>query len=277
MQGFQFPPSGFGPGSQTGDGEELEWMPMPSGMATYEARIPDAPEDMAEAAMALDLLARVAAACEACAATGQGAVFDLTGLPPVSRRLIAQTMQEGEVAARRDGPHASRAQESVFAGVWMLTGDGPDRIEVGRIPAAFAEFAFEPLAPALGALAPKGPGVFNAPGLMTELFDASARRRPGDAPHVINLTLLPHTPEDLDHLHAGLGRGAVELLSRGYGNCRVTATALPDCWLVRFYNSMDVLILDSIEVTDIPEVVCAAAEDLADSAERIREVIEAIR
>jgi hydrogenase-1 operon protein HyaF len=46
---------------------------------------------------------------------------------------------------------------------------------------------------------------------------------------------------------------------------------------VQFFNSMDSLILDTFEVTDMPEVVLAAPEDLADSAERIREVLEAIR
>ena len=73
-----------------------------------------------------------------------------------------------------------------------------------------------------------------------------------------------------------LGQGSVDILSRGYGNCRVTALALPGSWRVQFFNSMDALILDTFEVTDIPEVAIAAAEDLADSSERLREVREAI-
>ncbi len=40
---------------------------------------------------------------------------------------------------------------------------------------------------------------------------------------------------------------------------------------------MDTLILDTYEVCEIPEVTIAAAEDLADSATRIRDVIGAIR
>ena len=40
---------------------------------------------------------------------------------------------------------------------------------------------------------------------------------------------------------------------------------------------MDTLILDTFEVTTMPEVAMAAPEDLADSAARIREVLEAIR
>jgi hydrogenase-1 operon protein HyaF len=45
---------------------------------------------------------------------------------------------------------------------------------------------------------------------------------------------------------------------------------------VRYYNSQDVLILDTIEVTTIPEVACAAPEDIADSAARLLEVAEAM-
>jgi hydrogenase-1 operon protein HyaF len=40
---------------------------------------------------------------------------------------------------------------------------------------------------------------------------------------------------------------------------------------------MDVLILDTFEVTVMPEVALAAPEDLGDSGARILEVLEAIR
>jgi hydrogenase-1 operon protein HyaF len=108
-------------------------------------------------------------------------------------------------------------------------------------------------------------------------MDKSLGYRPGQEIHVVNLTLLPHTEEDLAWLDEALGEGAVTILSRGYGNCRITATAQAHVWRVQFYNSMDVLILDTFEVTAMPEVVLAAAEDLADSAGRLREVLEAIR
>ncbi|MEE3069707.1 MAG: hydrogenase expression/formation C-terminal domain-containing protein, partial [Pseudomonadota bacterium] len=78
-------------------------------------------------------------------------------------------------------------------------------------------------------------------------------------------------------LDARLGEGSTDILSRGYGNCRVTATALNHVWRVQFFNSMDVLILDTFEVTAIPEVTVAAPEDLTDSGERLVEVLEAIR
>jgi hydrogenase-1 operon protein HyaF len=45
-------------------------------------------------------------------------------------------------------------------------------------------------------------------------------------------------------------------------------------WWVKFYNSEDALILNTIEIVDVPEVARAAAEDLADSAERLKEILE---
>ena len=78
-------------------------------------------------------------------------------------------------------------------------------------------------------------------------------------------------------MDSALGQGAVTILSRGYGNCRITATGLAHVWRVQFFNSMDTLILDTFEVTDMPEVALAAPEDLVDSGERITEVLEALR
>jgi hydrogenase-1 operon protein HyaF len=52
---------------------------------------------------------------------------------------------------------------------------------------------------------------------------------------------------------------------------------MPHVWRVQFFNSQDTLILDTFEVTTIPEVACAAPEDLSDSANRLVNVLEAIR
>ena len=149
-----------------------------------------------------------------------------------------------------------------------------DDLEAGSIPAAVAQLiAARPVA--LPAPIAPPPGVMNAPALLSELSAQSAARvaaqAPGRAAHVINLTLLPVTPEDLAWLDARLGRGVISILSRGYGNCRITATALPHTWWVQYFNSMDQLILNTLEVVEVPEVALAAREDYEDSIERMRE------
>ncbi|MAE88554.1 MAG: hydrogenase expression/formation protein [Pelagibaca sp.] len=273
VNNFHMPPVGYGPGSQPEDEAELEYMPLPQDMRTFSVHIPDI-ENSGGLAPAMDLLARVANASDRVAAEGGSERFDLAVLDPANRRLIAETMGEGEVAMKIRGLPSVRAQESVFAGIWVLHGAGLDAIEVASVPQDARARAFEPFRPG-DANAP-GTGVVNAPALLVELQDKSAGYAASGELHVVNLTLLPHTEGDLTWLDARLGIGSTDILSRGYGNCRVTATALPHVWRVQFYNSMDQLILDTFEVTDMPEVAIAAAEDLSDSAERLREVLEAI-
>lgn len=273
---FTLPPTGFGPGSQPDPEGELQYLPMPSGMRTYSPHIPDA-ADIAALAETLAMLAEMAAACELVSQGGAPVSFDLAGLSPAARKVMADALGQGEVSMKIRGLPAVMVQESVFAGVWMLLAAGMDVVEIAPVPTLSLSRAHLPHSPAVGVLAKRIPGLANAPALLAELVDKSLARRAGEIAHVVNLSLLPHTPEDLVWLSEALGEGAVTILSRGYGNCRVTSCAQAHVWKVQFFNSMDTLILDTYEVCEMPEVALAAAEDLADSAIRIRDVIEAIR
>jgi hydrogenase-1 operon protein HyaF len=275
---FRIPPVGFGPGSQLSAadaGDELSYMAMPKDMATYAPHTPEI-EDVSAVAPAITLLRAVAAACTELSATGGTRRFDLTALDARNRAVVADTLGEGEGSARIRGVPAIAAQETRFAGVWVLSGAGMDAVEVAPIPEPARSRAFAALRPGKGGATEKTPAVINAPPIYAELADKSATRLPGDEPHVVNFTLLPHTEDDLRWLDAALGEGSVTILSRGYGNCRVTATALPRVWRVQFFNSMDTLILDTLEVTDMPEVVLAAPEDLSDSGARLVKVLESV-
>jgi hydrogenase-1 operon protein HyaF len=256
---FTLPPTGFGPGSQPDPDGELQYMTMPSGMRTYAPHIPEA-QDIAALTEALALLAEMAAACEVVAQGAPPVSFDLATLSPAARRVMADALGQGEVSMKLRGLPAVMVQESVFAGVWMLLAADLDMVEIAPVPVLARTRAHLPHSP-----------------ILAELVDKSRHYQTGQMAHVVNLSLLPHTPEDLDWLAEALGEGAVTILSRGYGNCRVTACAQPHVWKVQFYNSMDTLILDTYEVCDMPEVALAAAEDLADSAIRIRDVIGAMQ
>jgi len=99
----------------------------------------------------------------------------------------------------------------------------------------------------------------------------------GSPAHVVNLSLLPFGPADHMGLDSLLGEGPVAILSRGFGNCRITSTQATNIWRVRFYNTMNTVILDTIEVVDIPEAARAAQEDLEDSRQRLAELLEWMR
>lgn len=281
---FAFPPAGFGPGSQLTDGDEgLSYLAMPSGVSTYQAHLPmiDDPESVGPA---LNLLATIRDRLHAWKA-GDAQIVPLKGLEPASRAFVADALGEGEVAIRvKAGLEQIEIQESVFAGVWsvrtrhLASGMTRERIEIGAFPrvAAVRAFPSRPTPQPADYSQPR-PGVVNAPAILTELFDHATGWQPGMAPHAINLSLLPHTPEDLALIAEMLGDGYTTILSRGYGNCRIDATATHNIWRVRYYNSMDTLILDTIEVVDMPEVACAAPEDIADSAIRLGEIHDALQ
>lgn len=276
--GMTHPPVGFGPGSQPDATEEgLEYLPMPSGMRVYEPHLPEV-ADPARAAAARAVLTRIHEALANWSA-GEEIRIPVDDLDAPVLALVDEALGEGEVAVKveRAGDRLE-IQEASLAGVWRVRGfgDGTTResLLVGSFPRVALNRAFTAVTPLTAGLAPAG--LMNGQPILTELLDRSAAWRRGDAPHVVNFSLLPHTPEDLTFIEQRLGVGATTILSRGYGNCRVTATATPNVWWVRYYNSVDTLILDTVEIVDVPAVVCAAAEDIADSAERLAEILDAL-
>ncbi|MBP2301072.1 hydrogenase expression/formation protein [Azospirillum picis] len=276
--GMTHPPIGFGPGSQADVGEEgLEYLPMPSGMRTYETRLPEA-GDPVSAMGARTVLSDLHAALVRWRA-GEETRIAVDRLPPAVLTLVDEALGEGEVAVRVDrAGDRLEIQEAALAGVWRVRalGDGDRResLLVGAFPRVALNRAFLPAVPP--AAEPPPAGLMNGLPILAELLDRSAGWAPGHSPHAVNFSLLPHTPEDLAFIERRLGIGATTILSRGYGNCRVTSTATPNVWWVRYYNSVDTLILDTVEITDVPAVVCAAAEDIADSAERLAEILDAL-
>lgn len=273
---FPIPVVAFGPGSQDED-ETLDYITMPSGMATY--RPPVLPDDMSGHGGALQVLQAVLAAL---AGTGPARV-PLDGLPTAERLLLNQVLGEGEVSAQwlplPGDARSARVQESVFAGVWRVLeqhaeGELQDWIEVAAVPAllhhAAAADGAQP--PDVTQAAPAE--VLNAHHVLAELAQHRAAWQPGRPSEVLNLTLLPMSPADIAWMDHVLGTGRVLVLSRGYGNCRITSTRVPHTWRVIYYNSQDHVILNTVEVGALPAVACAAAEDLADSHERLAEVMQ---
>ena len=199
-----------------------------------------------------------------------------------NRDFISQVLGEGEVSIVAGAK--IQAQEAVMAGIWRIyevDGSGAltgDRIEIGDFPASALKAAHEAAGPQLRPVdGMAGENLMNAPAIATELADRLAAYRPGSQAHVVNLSLLPLTEEDLAYLDRRLGQGAVTILSRGYGNCRISSTAVKNAWRVRYFNSREAVILDTAEVVDVPAVACAAKEDLEDSAQRLGEILGVYR
>ncbi|MFC4253009.1 hydrogenase expression/formation protein [Sinimarinibacterium flocculans] len=284
---FPIPIKVIGPGSQPVEEEELQYMQMPRGMETYRPPILPERDEAAAFKAGQQALREIGAALARAVAALPGGLarvserVDLTALDEADRRFVNQILGEGEVGARIDGQRSVRIQESVFASIWRVAVfEGEcmveDYVEVAMVPFELRTQARLDASDVLAVDAPDRlpPMVMNAPSILTELADQVATWQPGQPPHVINLTLLPLSPEDVVHLDERIGSGRATILSRGYGNCRVSSTRVPNCWRVVYYNSQDAVILNTLEIADMPEAVCAAAEDMSDALPRFQEVLE---
>ncbi|MDD1621824.1 MAG: hydrogenase expression/formation protein [Methylococcaceae bacterium] len=271
----------FGQGSQPAeeDGVELEYLAMPEEMTTY--RMPEISSDLnaANLAQAKTALQQLEQDLSHFPAIKQA--IDLTALDQTNRRFIDELIGEGEVSMICSGSQNLRIQEAVLAGVWRLQRLDDqkqivaDALEVGIIPEQILETAFARAANRITTDWTTLPdGVMNAPPLLAELNAKIAEYQSGDEAHIINLSLLPQTDQDLAFLEQKLGKGPVTLLSRGYGNCRITATGTRFVWWVQYFNSQDTLILNTLEVSDLPIVACASPEDIADSHQRLQEILK---
>ena len=278
MKEFPIPVVPFGPGSQPEE-EEVNFLPMPREMETFSMPALQLEADPEILATACDLLERLHSAMQGVPVNGpDGPRIDLGGLPQAVVDLINQSLGHGEVSIMVREPVACRIQETIFAGIWRVQELSPqdtllrDTLVASAIPYIVQQSA--QLA-ATGVKAPPLPdGIMNAPAVLNELLDQSRRYRNGQPAHVVNLSLLPMSPQDLEYLAEALGAGSVTMLSRGYGNCRITSTRLAHVWWVQYFNSTDQIILNTLEVVDVPEV---GAEDYADSIERLGEWLSVMR
>jgi hydrogenase-1 operon protein HyaF len=278
MKSVPIPVRMLGPGSQPAEGEALQVLQLDREVQTFSMPEIPARADDAHMATARDLFAgfheRLCAWRE-----GEGPELDMTHLAPGPLGMANQMLGEGEVAIRIRGPREVHIQETIFAGLWRVQDHDEtgrvvrDRLVACPIPAVVTHAAREAASPRLRQVTVPA-GAMNSPALLREIQEQVATRATGAPAHVVNLTLLPLTPEDHRVLEEAIAPGPVAIMSRGFGSCRVSSTSARDVWRVQYFNSMQTLILDTLELVDIPEVALAAPEDLVDSRERLGELVD---
>ncbi|MDD5331130.1 MAG: hydrogenase expression/formation C-terminal domain-containing protein [Sulfuricella sp.] len=271
-----------GPGSQPveEDGAQLEYLVMPEGMRQFSPPPLPEPAQVGHLTAAKAQLGDMRRALERYRAGDANVVFSLNSLDAENLELLNQLLGEGEVSIKLAGEGQTLVQESVLTGVWRVryldqAGDCfLDSVEIGCVPQAVLTAASQ-LSPELAASPDSASaGLMNAPPVLAEIRHYARQPMQGAAARVVNLSLLPMSPQDLAHLDQVLGRGDIVILSRGYGNCRISASGTRNVWWVQYYNSQDALILNTIEVVEVPEAARAAQEDFEDSAARLGEILE---
>ncbi|MEW6152057.1 MAG: hydrogenase expression/formation C-terminal domain-containing protein [Bradyrhizobium sp.] len=228
---------------------------------------------------AVALLSKIAAAVAAQKADAPTQLFRLANLNELESKLVADVLGEGEVGGVVALPDGSLAQiqESVLAGIWRVrleTDATSEYLEIGAIPEIVRRAAAD-LTFADFEIGQAPEGAMNVLPVLAEIHERALAWRPGIRSQIINFTLLPMSPVDMSFLQDTIRNGPIQLVSRGYGTCRVLSTGIRNVWSVQFFNAMDTIILDTLEVGGVPTVALAADEDFEDSAERLQEIIEA--
>jgi hydrogenase-1 operon protein HyaF len=286
MNEIKIPVSLIGASTQAAeaDGASLDILPLPDEMQTFGMPEIELSENLSEGSQALLTLRRLQAELWR-QAGGSGVLsepMEISGLNDEERELIDPLLGEGEVSMLYRGHQCTaRIQASVLAGVWWIQYFDQDdhltsdTLEVAAVPRLCRRHVFTRAAHRVAMSRESIPeGVLNVPPLLAEINDKVAEYRPGHKPHVINLTQLLQSEEDVAFLMQRLGEGPLTILSRGYGNCRVTSTAVEQVWWVQYFNSQERSILNSIEIGDVPAVAAAAPEAISDSAQRLKEILE---
>lgn len=260
------------------DGQVLSYIDMPSDMWTYAPPAIPEPQAVSHLEGARQTMQWLRQALAASGTATEPLLANLTELDPENRELVNQILGEGEVSVTYNGAVRARTQEAVLAGVWRtLYLNQQDQVSVDLLEVADVPHLVrmpDGRQHTIDASDENTPAdVMNALPILAELESHCEQFRNDGTSHVINLTLLPLSEGDVEFLDQRLGRGPVDILSRAYGKCQIISTRVADVWWVRYYNAMSTLILNTLEVTDVPRVACAAAEDLADSAARLDEIL----
>ncbi len=228
---------------------------------------------------AVALLSKIADAIAGQKADAPTQLFRLANLNDLESKLVADVLGEGEVGGVVALPDGSLAQiqESVLAGIWRVrleTDASHEYLEIGAIPEIVKRAAAD-LTSADFEIGQVPDGAMNVLPVLAEIRERALAWQPGIRSQIINFTLLPMSPVDMSFLQDTIRNGPIQLVSRGYGTCRVLSTGIRNVWSVQFFNAMDTIILDTLEVGGVPTVALAADEDFEDSAERLQEIIEA--
>jgi len=204
--------------------------------------------------------------------------FTLDDLDEPSYQLVCEVLGHGEVSGQVSELQPLIIQESIFPGLWRIKSpdfaDAREILILADVPPMLHARATDAMDEDM-TIPQNVQDTMNAMPVLAEIRDRSLAYQAEHTNHIINFTLLPMSEQDMALLRDTLGAGHIDLISTGYGACRVCSTRWPHVWSVQYFNSMEKIILDTLEIGAIPAAVRASQEDFQDSAERILEIIEA--
>jgi len=270
-------------GDADGGGEVLKLLGLPDGKSMMTIRDLGATEEAGPAVHAT--LSRVREALLDAVDTGRAWRLRVDDLGEADRRMLFDALGQGEVSiviAGGEGEGEAQIMETVLPGAWIGRATDPEGqvaaewVEVGDAPRALREVALtRPRSDLPVEMLPAPRGAMNVMGVLAEVRERATHWTPGTPNHVMNFTLFPMTPADSAFLAKVVGESGVRIASGGYGAARVVMSGLRHVWAVQYLNGLGNVILDTLEIGDIPDAVLASPQDFEDSAQRLGDILEA--
>jgi hydrogenase-1 operon protein HyaF len=209
--------------------------------------------------------------------------FGFDALDDEERRKLHEILGEGEVTIGLGVDPRFEVRESVLPGLWHVRVVEPggtllqEWLEIADVPRVVRAAAQALTRPGLVVPEQAPEGSMNAMPILREVAERMATHADDVPNHVINFTLLPMTPVDSTLVARVLGQAPFESVSRGFGKCKVHLTAHRRVWGVQYFNGQGKIILDTLEIGDVPVALLAAQDDFTESALRLGEILEAYR
>jgi hydrogenase-1 operon protein HyaF len=113
-----------------------------------------------------------------------------------------------------------------------------------------------------------------AQALLRELADHLESIAQEGGRHVVELTNLPITPQDIILLDRMLGTGEVTATVHASGDTEIRETHFPGLWWVRYLGSEGNLITQQLEIAATPLILEAHADDMRASADAVRKLFD---
>lgn len=87
----------------------------------------------------------------------------------------------------------------------------------------------------------------------------------------IDLRNFPLSQQDKQTLFQVLGKGEIQAELTALGRSLIWETQLPGLWVVEHYNTDDILLSQSLEITGIPSILIAPPEDIQQGLEQLQD------
>jgi hypothetical protein len=109
----------------------------------------------------------------------------------------------------------------------------------------------------------------NAPFILSELAAALDKLIREGEPSTINLSRVPMTEEDATFLGEFLGKGATFIDMEGVSCTHFRESSYAGVWCGEYYSAPGQISLRTLEVAEVPELVLATKEDMAEGLSRL--------